>query len=328
MSDTFSTAPVVPGSAPANEAPAAEPTQELSQDTSSVSEVEAHEEEIDEAVAAGEITKQEAKDLKKKYKLKVDGQESEVEIDLGNDEEVTKILQMAKAFQKRGGEFTKAQQQLLAKMQEIESNPEAYLESKGVDLDKAAEERLRKKIAELEKSPEQKEKEKFQAELEQLRKEKAEAEAEKQKIATERARDEQAKIISDEITAAITKSGSKLPDKDPYFMQQMSAYMLSQMSEGNYDISVEDTVKVLEKNMKKDLNGFFNRLDEDSILEFLSPENYDRLRKKMISNKKAAIAPNSQTTTAKQVAKDTGTKKTVEEENRPKKKMRDFFGKV
>lgn len=328
MSEVITTAPVV-ATTPTPESTSAA---ELSQDSSAPvdnQEVSSEEEQIDEAVAAGEITKQEAKDLKKKYKLKVDGVESEVEIDLSNDEEVTKILQMAKAFQKRGGEFTKAQEQLLAKMKEIESDPEKYLESKGVDLDAKAEERLRKKIAELEKSPEQKEKEQFQAELEQLRKEKAEAEAEKAKIATERARDEQAKIISDEITAAITKAGSKLPDKDPYFMQQMSAYMLSQMAEGNYDISVEDTVKVLEKNMKKDLNGFFNRLDEDSILEFISPENYERLRKKMLSNKKAAIAPNSQTTTAKQVVQDTGTKKPVEDDQpRQKKSMKTFFGAV
>lgn len=327
MSDTVT--PLAASVVPATEsAPAADQTPQDSSAPVESQDSGSEEEQIDEAVASGEITQQEAKDLKKKYKLKVDGEESEVEIDFSDDAEMTKILQMAKAFQKRGGEFTKAQQQLLAKMQEIESDPEKYLESKGVDLDAKAEERLRKKIAELEKSPEQKEREKFQAELEQLRKEKADAEAEKSKIATERARDEQAKIISDEITAAITKTGSRLPDKDPYFMQQMSAYMLNQMSEGNYDVSVEDTVKVLEKNMKKDLNGFFNRLDEDAILDFISPENYERLRKKMLGNKKAGIVPGAQTTTAKQVVKDTGTKKTVEEEQRPKKKMRDFFGKV
>lgn len=327
MSDVTQAAPAATPQAPVVEQPAAEQT--IPQDTSQdVSTDLSAEQEIDDAVAAGEITKQEAKDLKKTFKLKVDGQEFEDTIDLSDEKEVIKRLQMAKAFEKRGGEFTKARAEMEAFIKEIESDPEAYFAKRGVDLDKYAVERLEKKVAELQKTPEQKEKEAFQAELEQLRKEKAEAQKEKESIALERARDEQGKIISDEITKAIESTGSRLPDKDPYTLQRLSAYMLSQMSEGNVGVTVEQAVKALESDMRKDLPALFSRMSEEDIIEFMGQDNFDRARKKMLSNKKAGVAPGAQTMTAKQVVKDTGTKKTLSDEPRPKKKMRDFFGKV
>lgn len=283
---------------------------------------------IDQAQANGEITKKEAESLKKKFKLKVDGEESEVEVDLGNEEELKKYLQMAKAFQKRGGDFTKAKAQMEQFVAELEANPEEYFSKKGVDLDKWATERLQKKIAELEKSPEQLAQEKLQAELEQLRKEKQEAEAEKQKIAQERAKDEQAKILEDQLTQALTKTGSRLPDKDPYFLQQVSAYMLSQMAQGNHDIDIESTIKVLENNLRKDHQGFYGKMSEQDIIDFIGEENFHRARKHWVNSKKSAIPQGAKTTTAKQAAQDTGTKRPVNEEPKSKKRMRDFFGKV
>lgn len=330
MSDVTQAAPAATPQAPVVEQPTAEQTIPQQAQDSSSSDTSEAEQEIDDAVAAGEITKQEAKDLKKTFKLKVDGQEFEDTIDLSDEKEVIKRLQMAKAFEKRGGEFTKARAEMDAFIKEIESDPEAYFAKRGVDLDKYAVERLEKKVAELQKTPEQKEKEAFQAELEQLRKEKAEAQKEKESIALERARDEQGKIISDEITAAITATGSRLPDKDPYTLQRLSAYMLTQMTtEGNVGITVAEAVKALESDMKKDLPALFSKMSEEDIIEFMGQDNFDRARKKMLSNKKAGVAPGSQTATPKQIVKDTGVKKPVEEEgNRPKKKMRDFFGKV
>lgn len=300
------------------------PAEESSEDMDS--DLAETEQKIDDAVANGDLTKQQAADLKKKYKIKVDGQESEVEIDLSDEKQVTKILQMAKAFEKRGGEFTKAQQQLLAKMQEMDNNPEDYFSKKGVDLDKWAFERLDKKVKDLEKSPEQKAQEALQAELEQLRKEKAEAEKEKETLAQRQAQDEQARILEDDITKALSATGSRLPDKDPYTLQRLSAYMLSQMAEGNVGITVDEAVKVLEGGMKQDLPQFFGKLDEEAIIEFLGEENFERVRKKRYQQKKASVA-NTNTTTAKQVAKDTGTKK-EDDKPRPKKTMIDFFGKV
>lgn len=284
---------------------------------------------IEAAAQSGDITKQQAADLKKKYKIKVDGEESEYEFDPSDEKQITSIIQKAKAFEKRGGEFTKAQQQLLAKMQEMDNDPEGYLTKKGVDLDKWAVERLEKKVQEMAKTPAEIEQEKKDKRIKELEERFEKEEQEKNKLAQERARDEQAKLIQDDITAAIAKTGSKIPDKDPYFLQQMSAYMLAQMAKGNVDVSVEDTLKVLEGNMKKDLGGFFNRLDEDAILEFLGEENFERIRKKRYQAKKAsaASAGNVQTTTAKQAAKDTGTRRDSQEA-KPKKKFGDFFGKV
>ena len=74
-----------------------------------------------------------AKELKKKLKLKVDGEEYEEEIDFNDDENLRKHLQKSKAFDKRAKEFTgyKSQVEQLLKM--LEEDPEALLEKMGKD---------------------------------------------------------------------------------------------------------------------------------------------------------------------------------------------------
>ena len=61
---------------------------------------------IDAAEAAGEISAKEANQLKKKLKLKVDGQEIEEEVDFNDEEGLKKHLQKSKAFDKRLKEFS------------------------------------------------------------------------------------------------------------------------------------------------------------------------------------------------------------------------------
>jgi hypothetical protein len=276
---------------------------------------------IDAAAKAGEITKQEAKELKKILKLKVDGQEFEEEVDFNDEEGLKKHLQKSKAFDKRLKEFSQYKSQVDSIIEQLKQDPESILEKLGLDVDQLAEKRLSRKVEEMKKSPEQIEREKMQKELEDLRKEKKSAEESREKSELERMRNEQAQKIEVDITDALDSAKSILPKKNPLVMQRVAQTMLMAMQNGYENVTAKDVIPLVEKQWRSELNEFFNVLPEETIEMLVGKENLSRYRKKQVSSNR----PKVQTATAKQVAKDTGTRQEVEEDDRPKKKMRDFF---
>jgi len=57
--------------------------------------------------AAEELTPKQVQELKKKLKIKVDGEEFEEELDFNDEEGLKRHIQKAKAFDKRAKEFSK-----------------------------------------------------------------------------------------------------------------------------------------------------------------------------------------------------------------------------
>lgn len=283
------------------------------------SEVEA----IDEAVEAGEITKKEAQSLKKKLKIKVDGQEYEEEIDFGDEEGLKKHLQKAKAFDKRAKEYASLKNTVDSLLQEFEKDPESAMRKLGKDPEKLAEEIIKRKIAEMEKSPEQLEREKMQKELEDLRQEKKRAEEERQNLEIEKMRNQYAAEIENSITEALETS--TLPKQNPRVIRRIAQtlYQVMEMKDSNGnslypDVTVKDVIPVVEKEWKEELRSYFDTSAEDMIEELVGKHNLDKLRKKRLASR-----PQAPKATANSI-KDTGSKKQVEEE-KPKKSYKDFF---
>lgn len=331
MSDTNVTQAVAAGDAPQ---PAADAAQESAYDETLDSAEEAvdsgeeapptettAEEKIDAAQKAGDLTKAQAQELKKKLKLKVDGQEIEEEIDFNDDEGLKKHLQKSRAFDKRVKEFTGFKSQVDALLEQLQNDPESVLERMGMNVDQLAEKRLQRKIDEMKKSPEQVEREKMEKELEDLRKEKKRIEEEKQKAELERIRNEQAQQIETDITSALESAKSILPRNNPAVLQRVAQTMLLAMQNGYNDVTAKDVIPLVEKQWKEELNNLFNVLPEDTLEMLVGKANMDRYRKK----KMGANRPKPQTTTAKQVVQDTGKKIEKEEKEQPKKRYRDFF---
>lgn len=279
------------------------------------------EDSIDAAEASGEISAKEANALKKKLKLKVDGQEIEEEIDFNDDEGLKKHLQKSKAFDKRLKEFSTYKSQVEQMLEMLQSDPEALLEKMGINVDELSEKRLTKKIEEMKKSPEQIEREKMEKELEDLRKEKKRAEEDKQKAELERMRNEQAQQIETDISSALDDAKSILPKKNPLVMQRIAQTMLMAMQNGYPEVSAKDVIPLVEKQWKTELNEFFSIVPEEVLEQLVGKDNIDRHRKKRIASK-----PKVQTTTANQIAKDTGMKK-EEPKEQQKQSYKDFFSK-
>lgn len=296
-----------------------EEQEEVSEESSEGTEAEAAAS-IDAAQKKGDITKQQANELKKRLKIKVDGVEEEVELDLSNDEALKRELQKSRAFDKRVKEFQSKAAQFEQIMELLQNDPESVLEKIGVDVNQLAEKRLEKQIEMMKKSPEELEREQMRKELEELKKEKQKAEEAKKQAELEALRNQQAQQIENDISEAMEAKNSILPRKNPKIYAKVAEAMLFAMKSGFDKVTAKDVIPLVEKEYKAELQELFNAIPEDTIEALVGQGNLDRLRKKRLAAQKAA-----KTLTAKQVVQDTG--KTAPKEDSKKKAAPKAFNK-
>lgn len=276
---------------------------------------------IDAAAKAGQISKKEAVELKRKFKIKVDGEESEEELDFSDEEAVKKHLQKSRAFDKRVKDFSSYKSQVEQMLQMLQSDPEGALEKLGIDVDGLSEKRLSRKIDEMKKSPEQLEREKMEKELEDLRGEKKKLNEQKEQAELEKMRNEAAQEIQDDITGALTNAKSILPKGNPLVMQRIAQTMMFAMKNGYPQVTAKDVIPLVEKQWKEEMNQLASSLDDDALEALVGKSNLDKYRKSRLQKKSVA-----KTDTAKQAVKDTGSKKSsAEPKDQVKHNFKDVF---
>lgn len=293
MSDVQGGAP----SAPASAAPVESSAPETSIDTSVDSESDysgmedglGGEDSIDTALEAGEITKQEAKALKKKLKLKVDGQEIEEEVSWDDEEGLKKHLQKSKAFDKRAKEHATYKAQVEQMIQMLQQDPEGFLEKMGLNVDDMAEKRLSRKIEELKKTPEEIEAEKMRKRLEELEKKEKEANERAQKAELEKLKNEQATKIETDISEALESSKSILPKKNPAVIQRIAQAMLFAYNNGFKDVSAKDVIPYVEKQFKSEYASILGSSSDDVLEALASKERLSSYRKAQVKAKAPSV---------------------------------------
>ena len=306
MSDVNNSAP----SAPIVEAPVVDaPVEEFSDDLH---------EGIEEVPV--EDKKEALQALKKKLKLKVDGQEFEEEYDPNDEEYMRRELQKAKAFDKRSKEYATLQSQVDQLVDMIKNQPDVVLERLGMNVDDFAEKRLARKLEDMKKSPEQLERDKMQQELEDLRKEKKKIQEEKDKSEMEKLRNEQASQINEEIMSALQDSKSVLPKKNPLVLQRIAQTMVMAMKNGYPNVTAKEVIPVVEKQWKKEMNEFFAESPEDLIEMLVGKEPLTKYRKSLYSKNKASKAVNKPASPV-----DSGTTSKEDNSQGKAKSMKDFF---
>lgn len=308
-------------SAPSQGNQPSQQSQSLNQNSSSPAEGQplSSEAAVDAALDSGEISKQEAKDLKKKFKIKSDGKEEEIELDLGDEDAVRTHLQKSRSFDTRLKEFSGFKNNVDKFIEELKSAPDNVLARLGIDVDDFAEKRIQKKIEEMSKSPEQVEREKMQSELEQLRREKEESAKARETAEQEAAMNKTAAEIEHSIMNAMESSKFIFP-KNKKFIGEIAKAMKEAVNKGYHEVTVEDVVPIVEKRYKQELSALFDVLPEEAIEAVLGKNNMERMRKKRL----AKMTP----PTSKNVGRDTGENilnQSREKENKPKKNYRDFF---
>lgn len=264
--------------------------------------------------------KEEIKQLKKKYKLKVDGKELEEEVNLDDDEYMTRQLQLAKAAQKRMGEYSQLEKEVRTFIEELRKNPRKVLADPtiGIDIKNLAKEIIEEEIANSQKSPEQLEKEKLEKELKAIKEEREKEKEESKKKELERLQQQEYERYDMLMTQALDKSD--LP-KSPYVVKKIADYMLLGLEQG-HDITPEDVLPIVREEMQNDLKDMFAVMPDEVIEALVGKDVISRIRKKNIAKaKQQPPAP------LKSAVKDTGqSSDNNKDEPKQKKTIKELFG--
>ena len=259
------------------------------------------------------------KELKKRLKLKVDGQEFEEEIDLNDDEALIKHLQKAKAFDKKAQESAMSKKQLEGLVEALKTNPADVLAQLGLNVDELAYNHLNKVLEDSKKSPEQLEYEKAIAERDALKKEKEELAKAREAAEIENLRNQAAATIQDEILTVLKASDGILSPEDPEVIADIARAML-RYTNANQKVDIKDVVKVVENRQLERLKRLSSKWDEATFTKIFGKQKMEELRKARLAKKKAV-----KTETARQIP-STGETKPPEPPKEVKKvAYKDFF---
>jgi hypothetical protein len=302
------------------QAPAQEAAEESADLQEAVSDV-VNGEESQEAKAGDPVSKDMDKaiaNMKRKLKLKVDGEEIEEEFDFADDERMKRELQKARAFDKRAPEYANFKKQVDQLMEMLQKDPTSVLSQLGHNIDELAEGYLKRRIEEAKKSPQQLAQEKMEKELKEARSESEKLKKEKETAELEKLRNEHASMIEKDIQSSLEKAETILPKKNPWVLRQIAQTMLLAMKNGHPEVKVSDVIPFVETQFRDDLKSMFDIFPEEVIEKVVGKNNLDRIRKKRIKEQKP-------TQTANQVVKSTANKPSDKKEDAPKKKFKDIF---
>jgi len=277
-------------------------------------------EEVAESEDATAEEKAQAKvELKRRMKFRVNGREVEREIDLSDEDALQQLLQKGFAADERfqtASTLEKKMNEFAALMQ---SDPMQALIAAGHDPDKLTESYMKKRVEELAKSPEQQQLEKLQKEIEKERKLRENLEQEKLTAEQAKVESEYSRQLDEEISVAL--SSSDLP-KSPYVVKRIAENLMLGIEQGHEDITVEDVMPIVERQIKEEIQQMFETMPEDVIEKVLGQNVSNKLRKRRLSNMKK---PPEGASAVKQTGQSEINKSKAKEEPAKPAKAKDFF---
>jgi hypothetical protein len=232
------------------------------------------EEQVQSEAPPKELEKQ-IQNMKRKFLLKVDGEEFEEEFDLADEESLKRELQLARAAKKRMAEAQDAKRKAFELVQGFEKDPASILKRLGPKGYEYAEQVLLEKLQNEMMSPEQRKLAEYEAKIKQYedleRSQKEEQEkAQQQALETKHAEHYQKVIIE-----ALDKSGlPKTPD-----MAKRAAYLLQKNLELGLDLDASDLVSEMKKDVLSMVKGLVGSAEGDQLLEILGQDTAKKIRR-------------------------------------------------
>lgn len=273
---------------------------------------------IDLAVEEGQLSEAEAKELKKKLKIVVDGKEYDEELDFNDEKKLKEYLQKAKAFDSRSREVAQIKQQMEMLATLLRDNPEELLSKAGHDINSLAERVIQREIERMQKSPEEIEREELRRQVEEYKRKEEELQKQAQDAEMERLRNQHATQLENDIQSALEATNSILPKKNPRIYQKIAGTMILAMQNGHTNVSVQDVLPIVEKEYRQEIRDIVLGGSDDLLEDLLTKERLNQYRKSKVANAKKAKP---------KTIVDTG-RVSAEEKARPQKKqvtMSDFL---
>ncbi len=303
--------------------PIQEEGQEITQQSSESQVPEQLQDVVETAIENGASEKQ-IQNMIKEYELKVRGKTVKRQVDLGNDDYIKQQLQLAEMSKISMQEAAELKKLYEKEVGRLKKNPWEVLQELGMDPDELAEMRIAQRIEEMKKSPEQLEREKIQKELQEAREEAKRLKEEKEQASFEKMKEQAAIQIESEIETALD-SHKTLP-KSRHVVKRIADSMLWAMNNGFEDVSAEDVIPLVEKELQDELNQFYEDLPDEFLEKFLGKKTSERLKTKRIASIKPSVPNlNNIKPTAASVKAESASQNQA-----PKQKMRsrDFFKKL
>lgn len=276
-------------------------------------EVDALSDAIEDAIDDG-ATDEEIQQLVETFKIKVNGQEKDVELDWNNKEDIVRRLQMAEAGQSAMQRAAELERNFEKEYQSLLENPWETLKELGLDPDELAEKRIQDRIAQLQKTPEQIAQEERDAELEELRAKLRKQEEERETLDFQRLQHEAEVDLDNQITEALS-STSELP-KSPYVVKRIADAMLMAIEHGREDVSASDVIPWVQKEINEELQNLFGAMPDKALEQFLGNQTIDRLRQNRLAKMKTQTTKN---------IRETGKKAPVEKEKKKNIRLNDWL---
>jgi len=215
-------------------------------------------------------------DMDKVVQVTIDGQPQQLTV-----RELARLTSLEKASQARFKEAAEREKKLMKMWEDMNEDPEKVLRKLNKNPDEWAESYLKKKIEEMQMSPEQRE---YKKQQEEFQRQKAEFEAQ----ATARLREE----IDTEMTNAF--SAAKLP-KSPFLAARMAGLIAQSIENakktGEQPLTYQEAanrVKIWYQNSFKET---FSQMDPNGILDFLGPEAVQKVRAALVNQVSKGTVP-------------------------------------
>jgi hypothetical protein len=256
---------------------------------------------------------------KKKLQLKIDGQNETIEIDPNDEAELTRQLQLARVGQKRMQQFTEYENNVKNLFELLQKDPIKVLSDPRLGISEETRQRMAQmiinnEIQEMQKTPEQKEKERLQREYEDLKKQHENERKAREQAEFQRLQAQYTQQFDNDISDAIDKSGLPKTARTVRYFAEALMFCV----QNNIDLSAKDLAPLIKKQTMSDFRDLIGSLPDDQFEDFVGKDNISRLRKRSIQKIKQ-VASN-----ANQV-RDTGTANKPAEKPAEKVSARDFF---
>lgn len=231
-----------------------------------------------------EPTKKEVAAAKKAWKLKVAGKDVDVD-----ETELLKRAQMGYSADEKWQEAAKMRKQMDSFIQQLQKDPAKALEQMGFNVDEMAERRIQQRIEEMQKSPQQIEKEKIERELSEL---KAEREREKEEFRSkemERLQSKYASEIESDISSALDSGSHGLP-KSPYIVKRIADTMILAMQEGRrtnnkqlMEIKAADVLGYVQDEISRELGEMYQVAPDEVFEKLVGKDRLNKYRRAKVS---------------------------------------------
>lgn len=226
-------------------------------------------------VKADKPTEAQTQAMLKKFKLKVDGEEFEREIDLNDEATLTKELQMSHAAKKRMTEAKENTQKAMKIIKEFEENPESMLKRLGPKGREIAEKFILAQIQDDMLSPEEKEYRDLKKYKEMTEAEKAKAREMEEMSAREKKEFEIAQNFQNTIIEALTKTGLPKSAK----LVQRTAEIFKHNLEYGLELSPDDLAAEVKNERLAELKAIIGDSDGETLIKLFGDDVAKKIRK-------------------------------------------------